>query len=244
MAIQTIQETEVFIDGVSGYGYHRMQYMTRSVIANILERFFNKNLKSYQLAINNLNDYSNESSSVKQTLWILKKFPYTERKVPAVIVGLGDVKEHKHYIGTDSEVATWISPDGKRGETKYVAAADIAINIAIVAESPDARREISDLIYTCFTHYHRWHYFFKGDDDSTFSIVPSQGLITMGSDVEIKESSGLKNQLYIKTVNTSAYADCIFFDNLTTSKYSLYGGDYDYEIDKKSGTIPDSNFNF
>lgn len=235
MAIQTIKEPGVFIDGVEGYGFNRIEYLTRAVFCSILERFFSKRSPSYKLAINNLSSYYNDDDNNKKTIWIEKEFQYNEQRIPSIIVDIGEVHEKKLYLGTDSEVAKWVSPNKKRGETVYAGAANIPITMAIVTESPDVRREISDLIYVCFTHYHRWHYIFSGDDDSSFSIVPSQGSVILGSNQEVDKSDDIKNTLYIKSATTEAYVDYTFFDNLGASKYTLLG---DWDIDPNSGVIP------
>ena len=38
MAISTIKEPGIWIDGVEGYGFNRIQYLTRSVLFNIVEQ--------------------------------------------------------------------------------------------------------------------------------------------------------------------------------------------------------------
>ena len=234
MAIQTIKEPGVFIDGIEGYGFNRIQYLTRSVMCSILERFFSKRMPAYRLSINNLDTYSNDDDNNKKTIWVEKEFQYNEQRIPSIIIKLGAMQEKKLYMGADSEVATWISPNNDRGETAYVGAANIPITFAVVTESTDVRREISDLIYICFTHFHRWHYMFEGDDESSFSIVPSQGLVNMGTDQEVAKSNDIKNTLYIKAITTSAYVDYNFFDNLNASKYTLLGN---WDIDTSSGVI-------
>lgn len=234
MAIQTFQETEIFIEGLPDYGFHRMQHITRAVLSNILERFFNKNLKSYQLCLNTIDDYANDNLSGKQKLWILKEFPYGQRKVPSIVIELGDIRENKRYIGTDNEIAVVETPSGKRAETQYYGSANIPVAFLIQAESHDVRQEVSDLIYSCFTHYHRWQYFFKGDDDSVFSITLSQDPVVLGTNKQISDSSGSQKVLYIKIVNITVSVDFIYFDNLKASKYTLIGN---YAFDPKNGTL-------
>lgn len=234
MAISTIKEPGVWIDGVEGYGFNRIQYLTRSVLFNIVERFFSKKNTAYRLCINNLSTYINDEDNSKIKVWVEKEFQYNEQRIPSIIVMLGDMVEKKLYLGSDSEIATMYSANRKRAESHYVGAAEIPIKFAVVAESPDTRRELSDLLYMCFTHYHRWPYLFEGDDGSSFLIVPSQGTVVLGTNQEVKKSEGIKNTLYIKTVNLTSYVDFTFFDNLTASKYTMIG---DFEIDDNSGVI-------
>ena len=176
----------------------------------------------------------NDEDNSKIKVWVEKEFQYNEQRIPSIIVMIGDMVKKKLYLGSDSEIATVFSGNGKRAESQYVGAAELPIKFAIVAESPDTRRELADLLYMCFTHYHRWPYLFEGDDGSSFLIVPSQGQMVLGTNQEVKKSDDVKNTLYIKTVNFTSCIDFTFFDNLTGSKYTMIGN---LEVADDSGVI-------
>ena len=156
MAIDTIKNDEIFIDGIQGYGFHRTQKLTKQILVGIISRYFSRHHKSYQLALPSLSEFGDESGN--SLLHILEEFPYQERKVPSIIITNSDAKEQKRYIGTDNTVATLRT--GEKAYQQYAGASAMLTTLVVIAESPDVRMELASLLHVCFTHYHRWHYFF------------------------------------------------------------------------------------
>lgn len=228
MALNTIQNDEIFIDGVEGYGFQKVHNLSKAIIVNILSRFFDKRIQAYRLAMPDLTEYQNSDANPQKFLYIMPEFPYYERRVPGLVVKVDNVKEKKLYIGTDSLIG--LSHVGSDYVASYFGAADIPVSITVMAESSDMRSDLLNYINMCFTHYHRWHYIFVGDDGSSFSIVPSQSTLSFGSNFEVKE--GDQKYIYGSVVNFTGYCDYIFTDNLAASTYRLINT---FEINPASG---------
>jgi hypothetical protein len=240
MALDTSRNEEIFIEGITGYGFHRVHNLSKQILVGIIRRFFNKKSTAYKLALNDLNQYQNVADSTPATpnpadmskvLYIEQEFPYFERRIPGIIVSLDNVTELKLYNGTDNQIS--ISKSDNTIISMYFGAATIPITLTILAESPDMRMDISNLLYMCFSHYHRWQYVFKGDDDSIFSIIPAQSTITFGTNFEVKE--GDQRYIYGTTVSFTGYCDFNFCDNLTTS--TQYWLANNFEINPLSGPV-------
>ena len=56
----------------------------------------------------------------------------------------------------------------------------------------------------------------------------------LGTNQEVKKSEDIKNTLYIKTVNFTSYVDFTFFDNLSSSKYTMVG---DFDLADNNGVL-------
>lgn len=228
MPVNITRNTELIIEGVEGFGFQRVEYLTRQVIANMLLLFFNSEAPSLCAVLNDLDQYSPTSNS---PLYILQEFSSIEEKFPAILVGIGDSNETNTHLGADNLVGV-----SKMGGTDYRGwyngGWDIQVNVGVMGESPDFTLNVASLIAKAFTHYFRGHYFFIGDDNSSFSIVPSQSKIKIGSEFEVQK--GDKSYIYGRIVPFTSSTQYVYTDEMVTSRYRLL---QNIEIDPNSGPI-------
>jgi hypothetical protein len=229
MSLSTIRNSEIVIDGIEGFGFHKAEKLTKAIIANILNVFFSKEAISFKTVLNDLSAYSNEEST--SPLFILQEFPYMERKIPALIIELGDSSESPLYIGTDNLAANR-AIGNSRLENIYTGGDDAQVSIGVLSESPDTTSNLADLVKMAYVNYFRWHYFFRGDDGSVFSIAPAMSKVKISTQFEVQEAD--MKMIFGRAVSFSVFTQYTFYDNLEAScgRYVLLN-----QVDPSSGPI-------
>ncbi|OPZ87135.1 MAG: hypothetical protein BWY74_03469 [Firmicutes bacterium ADurb.Bin419] len=223
MSLSTVKNINISMDGVKEYGYQKTLYLTTQVALNILNAFFSQDTLAYSVVLNNLSKFSDEVKG--KVLHILPSFNYTERKLPAILVDIGDVVEAPIYIGTDNVIASGLTSLGN--ENVYTGADKVTIILTVMGESPDYTRNLADLVKTAIVNYFRWHYFFVGDDGSTFSIATATNKVKVSAQNEVPEDDGGRKIIYFRLVTFSVFTQSTFKDSLehSASVYKTAGVD-------------------
>ena len=237
MALFTNRNDEITSGDLYGFGSERLVIQTEAVYKNILTHFFSAK-KIFRLGIPELDNFKNSENA--ERLFIERGFQYQERRFPCIIINANGAEEKKLYNGSDnfSIISTWESPDGKLfGQEMYTDARNVSIQLTIVTHTRQTTQRISEMINRALGHYYRWHYHYRGNDESLFSIVPVIGQIKTSKVVSVEEASN--NFLYACTVDITAYAETSFYDNVENSM--LYTLSLLTEISDKSGVLATVN---
>lgn len=191
------------------YGFHKIQRHTKSIIVEMLKNYFSTLVSSYKLTIPEITSVYNTSEIDK--LFILPDFPYTERKLPLIVISIKDIKEKKMYMGADNIIGYKVvgTSSGRRTVEVYGGANTVSVNISIVALSSEDRMKLAELIEICFTHYYRWQYFYSLNDGTFFNIVPNSTTVAFTGETETKEPSKT-NMLYITNMSMTSFVEYSF----------------------------------
>ena len=212
------------------FGFFKVQRQAKSVIVEILKNFFTDRVQMYKLQMPDIIEVQNSDAITK--INISRDFPWNERKLPLIIVAQKGSRERKLYLGADNLSGYKVvgTSTGQTAREIYHGAADIDIVMIILAQSPDERSRLSELIAMCFTHYYRWQYYYTYDDGNMFTIIPNNELLDFGNDSEATESSKT-SLIYITNINMKSYVEYTF------SGLDITGTIKDYTIDPASGPI-------
>lgn len=227
MSLRTIKNKEIIIPAIEGYGFHRHQNLTKAIIAKMLEYFFSNKTKTFTKVFSDLDSYVVDAST--PDLYIFKAFPYTERKVPALIINVGDAEEVPYCVGADNSIAL-----SKQGVGTYIelftSGAKLPVVVGVISESPDITADLAALVQSCFSLVFKWQYMFLGDDLSSFSITPVTTKIKIGNSFEAEDTEN--KVIYGCTVSFVSMTQAVFTDNSEVSRYVLA---QNFDIDPKSG---------
>ena len=223
MSLSTIKNINISMEGVKEYGFHKTTYLTSQVVLNILNEFFSQKTLAYSVVLNNLSKFSDEARD--KILYLLPSFNYTERRLPAILVDIGESIEAPIYIGTDNVIASGLTSLGN--ENVYTGADKVTIILTVMGESPDYTRNLADLVKTAIVNYFRWHYFFVGDDGSAFSIATATNKVKVSAQNEVPEDDGGRKIIYFRLVTFSVFTQSTFKDSLehSASIYKMAGVD-------------------
>lgn len=213
------------------FGFHKIQRQAKSVLIGIMENFFSSLNSEYAIKMPELIEVQTMNDVEK--VFIKREFPYEERKLPLILVAIKGATERKMYIGADNFLTyvTMTTSTGKKiAVEKYHGAADMSFSIIIVAESPDDRERLADLLAMCFTHYYRWQYFYTTGDGDTFTIVPNTTQLEFGAQQTATEEKKVA-MLYIVDISLKAFVEYTFTGN------DIFQTLNDYTIDNTSGPI-------
>lgn len=185
------------------FGFYKVQRHTKAIVVEFLNNFFSNNVKTYSLTLPEIVDLQNSSDYTK--IFVSADFPYTERKFPIIIVSVRDIKEKKMYLGADNIIGYRVygTSTGRESVEVYAGAAEVTLNLTIVALSSEDRMKFAELINICFSHYYRWQYYYTLDDGSLFNIVPNTGTITFGGEEEVADPSKVNMIYAINMIMTS-----------------------------------------
>ena len=185
------------------FGFYKVQRHTKAIVVEFLNNFFSNNVQTYALTLPEIVDLQNSSDYTK--IFVSADFPYTERKFPIIIVSVRDIKEKKMYLGADNIIGYRVygTSTGRESVEVYAGAAEVTLNLTIVALSSEDRMKFAELINICFSHYYRWQYYYTLDDGSLFNIVPNTGTITFGGEEEVADPSKVNMIYAINMIMTS-----------------------------------------
>jgi len=215
---------------MANFGFYKIQRHTKSALVGMLENFFDSINTEYSLQMPEIIGTQNSEELTK--IFIKRDFPYTERKLPLIVVAMQSVKERKMYIGADNLIGYDVreTSTGKTGVEIYQGAADVTTSFIIVCQSPEDRMKYADLLNMCFTHYYRWQYFYTLGDNNMFSIVPNMVGLNIGPENEATDVSP-DTLLYITDIAMTSFVEYTFSDT------EIYGELRDFTIDERSGPI-------
>ena len=195
--------------GLLDFGFFKVQRQAKSILVELMTNFFSSMVNTYKITMPDIIQLQNHTDVNK--LFINRDFPYAERKLPMVITSIKGTKEKKMYMGADNLIGyrLYTSSTGDSTVEVYGGAYDIEFSLIVVAQSPDERSRILELLGVCFTHYYRWQYYYTFDDGNQFSIVPNTGTINFGGDSEVADVDKV-NQLYISSISMTAFVEYTF----------------------------------
>jgi hypothetical protein len=230
MSLSTIKNINISMEGVKEYGFHKTTYLTSQVVLNILNEFFSQKTLAYSVVLNNLSKFSDEVRD--KILYLLPSFNYTERRLPAILVDIGESIEAPIYIGTDNLIASGLTSIGN--ENVYTSADNISVTISVMGESPDYTRNLTDLVKAAVVNYFRWHYFFIGDDGSAFSIATATRKVKVSNQNEVPEDDAGRKIVYFRLITFPVFVQSTFKDSLehSASIYKMAGADIE-EVDNE-----------
>jgi hypothetical protein len=84
--------------------------------------------------------------------------------------------------------------------------ADVELSIIVVAESPDVRDMLSELVFQCFTNYYRGNFIYTDEDDNMYSIVPSTKQVSMGEERDLTDEDKV-SIIYSVDIGLSAFIE-------------------------------------
>lgn len=191
------------------FGFYKIQRHTKAIIVEFLNNFFSNNVQTYAITLPEIVDLQNSSDYTK--IFISPDFPYTERKFPIIIVSVRDIKEKKMYIGADNIIGydVYGTSTGQESVEVYAGAAEVALNLTIVALSSEDRMRFAELISICFSHYYRWQYYYTLNDGSSFNIVPNNGTIAFSGEEEVADPSKV-NMIYVMNMVMTSFIEYTF----------------------------------
>jgi hypothetical protein len=240
MAFETPFLAENQVDGLEQFGFYKIQRHTKSVIISMLQNFFSSMNTMYKIQMPDIvplqSNYdimriSENPENIK--LFIERDFPYGQRKLPAIFVSVTNASEKKMYIGADNFLE-WRMVETSSGRQTAVAiyhgAAEITLGLSVLAQDPEERMRIVEMINMCFTHYYRWQYYYTLGDGTAYTIVPNILPLEFGNENEITNES-MMAIIYITAVSMKCFIEYTFRDlNLTPTMQ-------DYVIDADSGVV-------
>jgi len=240
MGFETPFLAENQIDGLEQFGFYKIQRQTKTVIISMLQNFFGSINTMYKIQMPDIvelqSNYDITRISEKPEdikLFIERDFPYGQRKLPAIFVSLTNATEKKMYIGADNFL-TWKITETSSGSRSAVAiyhgAAELTIGMSVLAQSPEERMRIVELINMCFTHYYRWQYYYTLGDGTMYTIVPNTAPLEFGSESEITNES-MFAIIFITAVSMRCFVEYTFRD------ISIKPTMKDYVIEEGSGVI-------
>jgi hypothetical protein len=215
---------------LANFGFYKIQRHTKSALIGMIENFFDSINSEYSIMMPEIIGTQNNDEITK--IFIKRDFPFTERKLPLIVVATQSIKEKKMYIGVDNLLTYAIreTSTGKTAVDIYHGAANVTSSIIIICQSPEERMKYADLLNMCFTHYYRWQYFYTLGDNNTFSIVPNVEGLAIGSEQEAKDISP-ESLLYITDITMTSFIEYTFSD--IDPYYELKN----LTIDEESGPI-------
>jgi len=219
-------------DALVDFGFYKIQRHTKSAIKGMLENFFNSINTSYQLQLPDIKEVQNTNDV--QKIFIERDFPHEERKIPLILIAIKGSSERKLYIGADnlSTIRSIETSSGlAAGQNIYHGAADITLSLIVVAQSPETRMQLLELLNMCFTHYYRWQYFYTLGDGNMFSIVPNTQQLEFGTETEATDVSP-DSLLYVVEMSMKAFIEYSFADPM-----NLHDTLADITIDETSGPV-------
>ena len=196
---------------MANFGFYKIQRHTKSALVGMLENFFDSINTEYSIQMPEIIGTQNSEEFTK--IFIKRDFPYTERKLPLIVVAIQSVKEKKMYIGVDNLIGYSVreTSTGKTGIEVYQGAADVTTSFIIVCQSPEDRMKYADLLNMCFTNYYRWQYFYTLGDNNMFSIVPNTSGLNIGPENEATDVSP-DTLLYITDIAMTSFVEYTFSD--------------------------------
>ena len=219
-------------DALMDFGFYKVQRHTKSAIIGMLRNFFDSINSTYKIQMPDIHDVQNSAEA--QKIFIERDFPYKERKIPIILVAIKGATERKLYIGADNTSGMRLietSSGIKVATDIYHGAADVALSLIVVCQSPEHRMKFAELISMCFTHYYRWQYFYTFGDGNVFSIVPNTQQLEFGTESEAADVSP-DSLLYVVDVSMKCFVEYTFTDAI-----ALYGVLQDFSIDSTSGPV-------
>ena len=220
MGLETPFLTENTPDGLANFGFYKIQSHTKSVIVGMLKTFFHSINNTYKLQLPDIVGVQGEYdiAGVQSpdpdtiTVHIERDFPYTERKLPLILVSIKSAREKKMYVGSDN-FAYWdemITSTGNKVATRvYHGASEVTVGLIILTQSHEERMKYADLINMCFTHYFRWQYFYTLGDGDQFSISPNMSQLDFGAETEVTDES-MTAIVYITDVTMETFIEYTF----------------------------------
>ena len=195
--------------GLLDFGFFKVQRQAKSVLVELMTNFFSSMVNTYKITMPDLIQLQNHVDASK--LFINRDFPYAERKLPMVITSIKGMKEKKMYMGADNLIGyrPHTSSTGTTTVEVYGGAYDIDFSLIVVAQSPDERSRILELLGVCFTHFYRWQYYYTYGDGNQFSVVPNVNTLSFGAESEVADVDKI-NQLYISSVSITAFVEYNF----------------------------------
>jgi hypothetical protein len=212
MSLDSFQHPEVYSGSITDFGFQKVERQTKAVLKNILVKFFSSRSNLYKQTLPEIVTTQNSASGTR--INIEREFPFYERKLPVIVITSKTKKEKKPFLGADDFLYQdyYISSTGAvSGRNMYANMYDVPIQLMIVANSPELRMQLAELVSMCFSHYYRWEYMYKGDDFSYFNIVPCQSKITITGETEIADKSQT-SLIYVCSVSFDSYVEYIFPD--------------------------------
>ncbi len=199
---------------IDKFGVYKVERQTKTVIKNILTKFFDKNSNLYEFTAPEIEEIQNTESDPK--VFIEKEFPFYERKLPCIVILSGTKQEVKPFIGGDDYVYSDIVRDTSTGlilteERMYANMYTLPLILGIAANSVEQRMQLCELVSLCFTHYYRWVYVYKDIDGSLFNIVPNKDKITITSEREAQDKAA-SAMIYTSVIGMTSLVEYIFKD--------------------------------
>ena len=210
MALNTAFQPENLGSPLIDFEFFKIQRHSKTAIVEMLQNFFSQYVNSYKITMPELATLQNTADLEK--LFITRDFPYGERKLPLIIVSVKSANEKKMFMGVDNLIGYNLveTSTGRYTTEVYYGAADLSFDLIILAQSPDERSKISELIYMCFTHYYRWQYIYTYADGKQLSIMTANKPLTIGSDQEVADAATKLNMIYLTTLNLTAMVEYTF----------------------------------
>ena len=198
---------------IHDFGFHKVQRQTKDILIGMIRNYFDSINSVYKLQIPEMVEVQTDDNTAIKKIHVEKNFPYSERKIPIIVVVTKGCTERKMHIGADNLVYhdERITSTGKVFSEVYHGAADVQISLAIVTESPESRMQIAELLNICFTHYYRWQYFYTLRDGNMFTIVPNTAQLEYGNESEIQDVSA-DTQLYLSDLSMKSYVEYTYKD--------------------------------
>ena len=212
------------------FSFHKVQRQTKSVLVDMIKNFFDSINKVYQLQMPEIIGVKNSEEATK--VFVNRDFPYGERTIPIIIVGIKSAVEKKMYIGADNLVGYVIreTSSGKTAVELYHGAATVTTALIVVTDNPESRMQLVELLNMCFTHYYRWQYFYTLGDGDMFSIVPNTSELEFGTESEADTDSP-DTKLYVTDLTMTSHIEYSFRD------LDVLGELKDYNILDESGPV-------
>jgi len=221
MGLYATENPDVNSGPIHEFGFHKIERQTKTVINSMLNNFFSKRSKAYDIVIPEISSLQNIPNSPENTkVHNRRDFPFEERKFPMIVTTIAGAKERKSYIGADDLllINTRENPDGtKIGHEVFAGMADIDLMLIIVSTSADERSKLAELIYMCFTHFYRGQFIYQDDIGNMFSITPGVKPVDFGAETEVTDESKT-TLIYVKDMGLSTFIEYHFEDVATGDK--------------------------
>jgi hypothetical protein len=200
-------------DGLVDFGFYKVQRHAKSAVIGMLRNFFDSLNNTYKLQVPELIGIQNTSELTK--IFVERDFQAKERKIPIIIVAIKSATEKKMYIGAD-DFCAWdiVETSGGRKVANRIfhGASELSLGLIVVAQSPEERMRLAELINLCFTHYYRWQYFYTYGDGNTLSITPNTKQLEFGAETEVTDFSAT-SLLYLVDITMATFIEYSFREN-------------------------------
>lgn len=196
---------------LNDFGFYKIIRHSKGAICEMLKNFFTVTATKYSLTIPEVIIYQSEPSATEKPLFISRDFPYQQMKLPLIVVSARGGKEKKLFYGADNHALYDIreTSTGKTGVEIFTGAYLFETVMIPIANSPEQRMQLSELISMCFTHYYRWQYFYTLGDGNMYSLVPNSGTLSFGSE-QVAEGSVGTDLLYVTDIAMPSYVEYTF----------------------------------